>query len=282
MESDREPVDPPEPADGSSNADVDGDARRDNVADNDNDNGDAGPGDAEDTGTTKTPGRYISVLAMVLVAVLGFTIAVQIRSHSEDTLEGARTQDLVRILADLDAQRSRLSDEIVELEQARDELASGSQGHQAALERAQELADAVGILAGTVKATGPGIELVFTPGDNPIRAAVMLDAVQELRGAGAEAMQINGANGAGVRIIASSFFAEADGELLVDRVRLTAEYRLIAIGDPETMATALRIPGGVEDTVKKDGGTVMVRQPGTVDVTALADAVEPEYAEPVD
>lgn len=238
--------------------------------------------DPDGAAGAKPPRRYISVLAMVLVAVLGFTIAVQIRSHSEDSLESARTQDLVRILADLDAQRSRLSDEIVELELARDELASGSQGHKAALERAQELADAVGILAGTIKATGPGIELVFIPGDKPIRAAVMLDAVQELRGAGAEAMQITGANGSAVRIVAASFFAESDGDLLVDRVRLTAEYRLIAIGDPETMATALRIPGGVEDTVKKDGGTVMVRQPGTVDVTALADAAEPEYAEPVD
>ena len=70
---------------------------------------------------------------MVLVAVLGFTIAVQIRSHGDDSLDGARTEDLVRILADLDAQRSRLGDEIAELEIARDELASGSLGDQAAL-----------------------------------------------------------------------------------------------------------------------------------------------------
>lgn len=240
------------------------------------------PAADEDTSERPRRSRHVSVLAAVLVAVLGFTIAVQIRSHGDDSLEVARTEDLVRILADLDAQRSRLSDEIAELEVARDELASGSQGHQAALERAQELADAVGILAGTVPATGPGLELVFSPGDDPVRAAVMLDAIQELRGAGAEAMQISGAGGAAVRVIASTSFAESGGDLVIDGVRLSPDFRLIAIGDPETMATALRIPGGVEDTVKKDGGTVMVRQPGIVEVTALAEAAEPEYAEPVD
>lgn len=226
--------------------------------------------------------RGIGVLAVVLVALLGFTIAVQIRSHGDRSLDAARTEDLVRILADLDSQRSRLSAEIVELENDRDELTSGSQGREAALERAQELADAVGILAGTVQAVGPGIELEFSPGADPIRAAVMLDAVQELRGAGAEAMQIDGANGASVRVVASTSFAEAAGDLVIDGVRLSADFRLIAIGDPDTMATALRIPGGVEDTVKKDGGTVMVRQPGTVEVTALAETPTPEYAEPVD
>ncbi|HIW64529.1 MAG TPA: DUF881 domain-containing protein [Candidatus Stackebrandtia excrementipullorum] len=239
-------------------------------------------GNEEQETPRRQQGRHIGVLAMVLVAVLGFTIAVQIRSHGDDSLDGARTEDLVRILADLDAQRSRLGDEIAELEIARDELASGSLGDQAALERAQELADAVGILAGTLEATGRGIELIFTPGSDPISAAVLLDAVQELRGAGVEAIQINGSNGNSVRVIASTSFAESGGDLVIDGVRLTADFTLIAIGDPDTMTTALRIPGGVEDTVKKDGGTVMVRQPGTVDVTALAETAAPEYAEPVD
>ncbi|GAA4895142.1 uncharacterized protein YlxW (UPF0749 family) [Stackebrandtia albiflava] len=225
---------------------------------------------------------FNGVLAALLVGLLGFTIAVQIRSHGEEALDGARTEDLVRILADLDAQRSRLSDDIAELRQTRDELASGSEGNKAALERAEELADSVGILAGTLAATGPGIVLTFVPGDDPIRAAVMLDAVQELRGAGAEAMQLVGANGSKVRIIASSYFAESGENLVVDAVTLAPAYTLTAIGDPETMATALRIPGGVEDTVKKDGGTVIVRQPGTVEVTALAQVADPEYAEPVD
>lgn len=220
-------------------------------------------------------------VATVLVAVLGFTMAVQIRSHDDDTLATARTEDLVRILADLDAQRTRLRDEIAGLTADRDELTSGDAGHRAALDRATELADSVGILAGTLPATGPGLSLVFTAGSAPIRPAVMLDAVEELRGAGAEAMQLDGGSQS-VRIVASSYFATRDDVLVVDGVELAAPYTLQVIGDPDTMATALNIPGGVADTVEKDGGTVKVRQPGAVNVTTLTHAQSPQYAEPLD
>lgn len=226
--------------------------------------------------------RFPRVTAALLVGVLGFTLAVQIRSHDDDGLGAARTEDLVRILADLDSQRTRLTEEIGELRQDRDELASGSEGRQAALERAEELADSVGIMAGTLPASGPGLELSFSAGEDPIRAVVMLDAVQELRGAGAEAMQLAGGDDTAVRVVAATYFAESGSDLLVDGQTLSPAYRLTVIGDPDTMATALNIPGGVVDTVKKDGGTVSVRQPGTVTVTALAEPAEPRYAEPAD
>lgn len=224
----------------------------------------------------------IGYTAAILVALLGFTIAVQIRSNDEAGLDTARTEDLVRILSDLDSQRSRLRDDIAELNQDRDELASGSRGRQAALDRARALADSVAILAGTIGAQGPGLVLTFSPGDSPIEPHVMLDAVQELRGAGAEAMQLDGPNGASVRIVASSYFAEQGGALLVDDVSVSAPYVLRVIGDPDTMSTALNIPGGVADTVQKDGGTVKVGQPESVSVETLAKVRTPQYAEPVD
>ena len=47
------------------------------------------------------------------------------------------------------------------------------------------------------------------------------------------------------------------------------------------MQTAMRIPGGVVDTVQQAGGTVLVEQPGTVQVTALHPATPFKYAKPV-
>lgn len=235
----------------------------------------------DDTPKPRRPGR-VSGLSALLLALFGFAVAIQVTGDQSRDLDSARTEDLARILADLDAQRSRLTDEIAALENDRDELTSGSEGERAALERAEELADTVGVLTGRLAATGPGIELTFEAGDEPVDAAVILDAVQELRGAGAEAMQIDGGNGESVRVIASTYFGESSGDLLVDGVTLTPSQRLTVIGDPDTMATALTIPGGVADAVRKDGGTVIVRKPGTVDVSTLAPDTEPEYAEPAD
>ncbi|GIG71515.1 hypothetical protein Pen01_78100 [Phytomonospora endophytica] len=227
--------------------------------------------------------RRTGVAIGVLVALLGFAAAVQLRSHHEDPeLAGARQEDLVRILADLDARQTRLADEIAGLEESKRQLTSGAEGGAAALEEARGLADELGILAGTLAAKGTGLILEFQSGATPIRAATILDAVEELRGAGMEAAQIDGANGASVRIVASTFFLDGPDGLIVDDVAITGTYRITVIGDPATMDTALRIPGGVVDNVGKDGGTVVVNEPGEVQVTTIVEPSEPKYAKPVE
>ena len=120
----------------------------------------------------------------------------------------------------------------------------------------------------------------FAPGGKPVQAEAILDAVQELRGAGAEAMQIAGADGRTVRIVASTAFVDADGGLLVEGQRLAAPYTITVIGDPQTMRTALNIPGGVVESVETDGGSVIVEEPGTVDVDALHVQGPLRYAKP--
>ena len=54
------------------------------------------------------------------------------------------------------------------------------------------------------------------------------------------------------------------------------------IGPAATMKTALTIPGGVSDAVGRDGGTVIVDEPGTVQVTALHPPEGLEFARPAD
>jgi len=217
----------------------------------------------------------------LLLGLLGFALVVQLRSNTTDPeLAAARPEDLVRILSDLEAREERLRTEINELEASQRDLASGASGRQAALEEARRRADELGILAGTLPAEGTGLVVRFEPGGKPIQAEAILDAVQELRGAGAEAMQIAGASGAPVRIVASTAFVDVDGGLLVEGQQLTAPYRITVIGDPQTMRTALNIPGGVVESVSQDGGTVIVDEPGTVEVDALHQQQPLRYAQP--
>jgi uncharacterized protein YlxW (UPF0749 family) len=219
----------------------------------------------------------------VLLLLLGFALVVQLKSRNNDAaLSSARPEDLVRILSDLDAQQTRLRDEINELENTKRQLDSGTQGQEAALADARKRADELGILAGTLPAEGPGLQLDFVPGREPVRAETILDAVEELRGAGAEAMQISGAGTAPVRIVASTYFVDSGGDgLNVEGTALAAPYRVTVIGDPQTMLTALNIPGGVVDTVHQHGGTVSVNQADPVRVNALHAPVSLKHARPV-
>ncbi|GGN63129.1 hypothetical protein GCM10010112_22090 [Actinoplanes lobatus] len=218
-------------------------------------------------------------LIWVLLALFGFTLVVQLRSNdADDGLAGMRQEDLVRILSDLEAQDSRLLAEIQELETSKQQLSSGVAGREAAQLEAEKRSQQLGLLAGTVAGSGPGLDITLSN----VRASDVLNTVQELRGAGGEVMQLNGANGTSVRVVASSFFVDASGGgIIADGEQLTGPFRLLVIGPPSTMSTALQIPGGVVASVQNDGGSVTMDSRSLVDVTAVRKAAALRYARPV-
>ncbi len=227
--------------------------------------------------------RPTRLAVALLLVLLGFSLAVQVRSVSDDpTLAALGQEDLVRILANLDAHEARLREEIEELEETRRRLSTADQSQQEALAEAQRRADELGILAGTLPAEGPGLVVLLRGGPEAVSGARLLDAVQELRGAGAEAMQIEGANGPAVRVVATTYFGDAEGGVVVDGTTLRAPYTLTVIGDPQTLAPALHLPGGVVESVQRGGGTVTVHeQPGGVEVTAVRAPVILQHAQTV-
>ena len=115
-----------------------------------------------------------------------------------------------------------------------------------------------------------------------MKASAILNAVQELRGAGGEVLQVAGANGDAVRIVASTYFVDAQGGgIVVDGTELSGPYVVIVIGAPQTMQTALQIPGGVVASVGNDGGSVTMTQSTSIDVTAVRKPTSLQYARPV-
>jgi uncharacterized protein YlxW (UPF0749 family) len=218
-------------------------------------------------------------LIWVLLALLGFTLVVQLRSNDADEgLSAMRQEDLVRILSDLEAQDSRLLAEIQALEQSKQQLSSEVGGKEAAKAEAERRSQDLGLLAGTERGTGPGLEITLSDVD----ASDVLNTVQELRGAGGEVMQLNGANGGAVRVVASSFFVDASGGgIIADGEQLTGPFRLLVIGPAGTMSTALQIPGGVVASAKSDGGSVTMDSRSLVEVTAVRKAAALRHARPV-
>jgi uncharacterized protein YlxW (UPF0749 family) len=109
-----------------------------------------------------------------------------------------------------------------------------------------------------------------------VSALTLLNLLEELRNAGAEAVQLED-----LRLTASSYVIAADDGVEVDGVVLSPPYRWTAIGDPQTMATALSIPGGALAKVQVDGGSASVDQHDEVEVTATRTPSAPEFATPV-
>jgi len=212
-----------------------------------------------------------AALIGLLCAALGFALAVQVRSTNSDAgLAAARQGDLVRILDDLSAREQRLRRELAELERTRDRIAGNNQ--ETVLAEIRERRLALGVLAGTVAARGPAVKVTVHDPDGKVRAEVLLDALEELRGAGAEAVQIGN-----VRVGASTYLLDREGGgIEVDGTALRPPYEMLAIGDPPTMAAALDIPGGVIDTVSAAGGRAQVEQLDEAEITALRPLDRPQ------
>jgi uncharacterized protein YlxW (UPF0749 family) len=231
-----------------------------------------------EAGAERRNRRFAGLLIGVLLGLLGFALAVQVRSNTSTSgLPAARQEDLVRILDELSSREDRLRRQIAELEAARARLSTTGDRSSAALAEARKRSTALGILAGTLPAQGPGVELTLTDPERRLAAEDLLDAVEELRAAGAEAVQVGG-----VRIGLDSSFTAADGGIAVDGVRLTAPYTILAIGDPPTLATAMEIPGGVADTAGRAGGEARIGQRDRVVIRALRPLKEPQYSRPSD
>jgi uncharacterized protein YlxW (UPF0749 family) len=236
--------------------------------------------DAEATGAAPRPRRRRDPLASALIGVLtlllGFAFAVQVRAtDTPQQLEGAREEDLIRILDELNTSEERLRAQIADQRDALQQLTSSDSQSAAALAEAQEIAESIGILNGTVAATGPGIRLSIRDPADEVQVADLLDAIQELRGAGAETMEIDD-----VRVGVSTAVTGEPGALQIDGRPISSPYDFVVIGDPQNLETALNIPGGVVQRIANRGGTATIAGADRVDVDALRPLDEPQYAAP--
>jgi len=214
-------------------------------------------------------------LALALCFVLGLAGFLAVRQNQSLGLASMRQSDLVSLLDNVTEKSNRLEDETRRLQDTADRLKSGSDKSAAALQAAQQRLELLGILAGTSPAVGSGIQLIITDPARKVTAATILDTVEELRDAGAEAIQIGD-----VRVVASTAFVDGDNGVRVDGVEVQRPYVFLVIGDPQTLSAALGIPGGVQEVVKQLGGNGKVDLKQSVTVSALRSVSAPQYAHP--
>ena len=220
-------------------------------------------------------------LAILLCLVLGIAIVTQVRqTKSGDSLDTARPADLLVLLDSLRQREATLNTEVGELQNTLNSLQASGNTDQAAIQSAQARLAALSILVGSVGATGPGVTVTIEDPGPGVSPESMLDVINELRAAGAEAIEINDAHQS-VRVGVDTWIVGMPGSLTVDNKTLSPPYSILAIGDPPTLAAAMNIPGGAEDSIKRVGARMSVQQANRVDVTTLRQPKPHQYAQPV-
>lgn len=216
------------------------------------------------------------LLAALLTAMVGVALVAQVRVTDEAGLSQLRETELVALLDDVTSRAVSLQEEVRQLSEDRSRLL-GSEGDAAAAQAAQQRLESYQILAGTVPVQGPGITIRVDDPGSVITQTMLLDGIQELRDAGAEAIQIGS-----VRVVASSYVStDAEGRVLLDGRVLERPYTITAIGEPNTLATAMAIPGGFSDSLRGAGASVTVVTGDLLVVEALHEPRPARFAQPL-
>ncbi len=219
-----------------------------------------------------------SLVIALLFAMLGWVLVAGALAYGrDDALAAARPEDLIRILDSLEGENERLQREQRRLETELASLESGTSAE--ALASARQRLESLEILAGTTPVRGSGVRIVIRDPQDGLDAADILDAVQELRDAGAESIEV-----AERRVVVNTWFADPPDSqragILISGDLREPPYTILAIGEPSTLATAMQIPGGVADSVRTAGAQFEIDERESLDITSTVPLVVPEYAEP--
>ena len=214
-------------------------------------------------------------IALVCV-VLGIMLAVQFRTTQgiRSSIAFQRAEDLAKRLSQVEKERDALRAEVTELRKTK----GGKDSREEELLR---------MGAGIVAVEGPGVVITIDdskrpskPGENPnlylIHDDDILKVINELWAAGAEAVSINEQ-----RLITRSEIRCAGPTLSVNNTRYSPPYEIKAIGDPQTMENALKLRGGVVETLQFWGIQVQIKRQEKIRVPAYKGALRFEYAVPV-
>ena len=218
--------------------------------------------------------KHAKILITIVCAILGVMLATQFRTNEsrKANIPYQRAEDLSERLKVVEKERNQLLLEIQRLqEKASDEVV------------AREI-NMLKAYAGDTALHGPGVivtvddsKKVSKPGEKQnlylIHDDDLLRIINELRASGAEGIAINEE-----RLIAVSEIRCAGPTLSVNNNRFAPPYVIRAIGDPKSLENALKMRGGVIETLKFWGIQVTVTQEENVVIPAFKGTHSFEYA----
>ncbi len=221
--------------------------------------------------------RSAQLLLTTVCFILGLLLVAQFRTQrmTSRPLLSASSADQLAMISSLVENNARLREEMEALEEQLSEYQQAT-GRAMLGALVQEL-NKIRIINGLVEVSGAGVEVTI---DGPIGVVDIQDLINELRNAGAEALTINGERLTLYSVIAST----EDGVMIVNGMKPSRPYILQAIGQPETLETALLRRGGLIATLERnyDGLAVSVIRRERMVLPVYKGAIEFVYASPIE
>ena len=206
---------------------------------------------------------YKKATIVVIIFVLSLSLTALISSYNKRQIanETPVANELRDTVFREKEKNDRYTEKLKEKEQTLTRLREDVTKNNKLSDEQRKKIDNNNTILGLTKVTGKGVQIVLKDGEENKKAGSTLEASQTivhdvdileiinvLRNAGAEAISINGH-----RIIATSPISCIGTVIKINDEKVGAPYVISAIGNPEALESVLNIPGGIISILEKFG-----------------------------
>ena len=147
-----------------------------------------------------------------------------------------------------------------ELDDARNQAAQNDSSSK----DTSELIKKYTIVSGKTDVTGQGIIIKYKPSDNEAKADMvkdLRDIVNEIKNAGAEAIEINNQ-----RIVGTTAIEMVKNKIEINDTEVSENFIIKAIGDSNLMYSGLIRPGGTIENIRESGVSIEINSENAIKI----------------
>ncbi len=222
--------------------------------------------------------------------VLGVFIAFQMKFIQGTYLNGStptqKTVGILNELAAVNAEKEQLIEEVSRLEEQLDDIQDSASDENAIIKNLTDELNRFKSFSGMTRVTGMGILITI---DNPPQDVnlgldkniaydykLILDLINELNSAGAEAISINEQ-----RMVNNTEIRLAGTQVNVNTIPISPPFIIKAIGNSKTLDGALNQRFGIVQNIREIGYYIEVKQAETIELPAFNGSIKFQYANTV-
>ena len=208
----------------------------------------------------------------ILCLILTFAITVQLRVSSLSESESSQTKitdklkdEIFRLNVENVKLAEKFQNTTSELDDARNQAAQNDSSSK----DTSELIKKYTIVSGKTDVTGQGIIIKYKPSDNEAKADMvkdLRDIVNEIKNAGAEAIEINNQ-----RIVGTTAIEMVKNKIEINDTEVSENFIIKAIGDSNLMYSGLIRPGGTIENIRESGVSIEINSENTIKINKYSE-----------
>lgn len=215
----------------------------------------------------------IGLMSFMLVCVMFMQFKV-VNETDIAEIETMREDELQEALSEWKEKHEEIAIKLKDTENKINEYKEKSESNEETNQLVERELTEANVILGKTDVTGSGVQVILTDNDAQEYAALdLLNIVNELKAAGAEAISINGE-----RVINLTDIVDiSDRYILVNSNKISSPYTILAIGDEDYLKSALNIKNGYVDVKQKEGYTISIESKNNLKINKYSKDINLKY-----